>query len=76
MKYRSMNEDAWGLAFGQNLQSKIKDSGFTQGEIADRVDVSRQIFSRYMHGKAVPSAYKVKQLADVLNCTTDDLMNV
>lgn len=76
MKYRSTNEDAWGLEFGKNLQSKIKDSGLTQGEIADRVDVSRQVFSRYIHGRTIPSLYKAKQIAKELGCTVDDLTNV
>ena len=73
MPYHSANESAWGLEFGYKLRTMIDNSGLTQAEIAERIGVSRQIFSRYVHGTAIPSIYKVTQIANIIGCTIDDL---
>ena len=72
--YRIEGESVWGTDFGQNLQRMIKDKNITQSELADEIGVSRQIFSRYIHGDAIPSVYKACQIAKVLECDITDLI--
>ena len=75
MKYRSDDEYKWGVKFGSNLKNRIAVASHTQAELADKIGVSRQIMSRYIQGDAIPSVYKACQIANVLGCSLDDLLN-
>ena len=72
--YKTDDEKEWGLTFGAKLRNAIETSRFTQAEVADKIGVSRQIFSRYIHGNAIPSVYKARQIANILGCTIDELI--
>ena len=74
LTYRIEGETDWAIDFGRNLQRMLNEKHITQSEVADAIGVSRQIFSRYMHGDAIPSTYKACQIAKVLDCDIDDLI--
>lgn len=51
-----------------------KRLGMTMYELADRMGVSVSTVSRWETGEAVPVTTRLGALADVLCCTTDELL--
>ena len=62
-----------------NLQSKIiklrKQSGLSQEDIAEKINVSRQTISRWEVGSAQPDAENLRQLSRLFGVTADYLLN-
>ena len=62
-----------------NLAEKIsklrKEKGWTQEELADRLNVSRQAVSRWENGSALPDAQNILQLSKLFGVTTDYLLH-
>lgn len=52
-----------------------KSNGFSQEELAEKLNVSRQAISRWEMGTAMPDALNIKQLSKLFNVTTDYLLN-
>ena len=61
------------------LQDKIiklrKENGWSQEELAEKLNVSRQAISRWENGSALPDAQNVLQISKLFNVTTDYLLN-
>ncbi len=62
-----------------NLSDKIvelrKKNGFSQEDLADELQVSRQAVSRWEQGTADPSSSNILELSKLFNVTTDYLLN-
>ena len=62
-----------------NLPDKIirlrKENGWSQEELAEKLDVSRQAISRWENGTALPDAKNVLQISKLFHVTTDYLLN-
>lgn len=62
-----------------NLSDKIvelrKKNGFSQEDLADKLQVSRQAVSRWEQGTADPSSSNILELSKLFNVTTDYLLN-
>ena len=62
-----------------NLSDKIvelrKKNGFSQEDLADKLQVSRQAVSRWEQGTADPSSSSILELSKLFNVTTDYLLN-
>ena len=62
-----------------NLADKImklrKQKGFSQEELAEMLNVSRQTISRWEVGTALPDALNLIQLSKVFDISTDYLLN-
>ena len=52
-----------------------KENGWSQEELAEKLDVSRQAISRWENGTALPDAQNVLQISKLFNVTTDYLLN-
>ena len=52
-----------------------KANGWSQEELAEKVDVSRQAISRWENGTALPDAQNVLQISKLFHVTTDYLLN-
>ena len=50
-----------------NLQQEIKACGLTQTEIANRLNVSKQTVSCYVHGKKMPALDTFANLCKILD---------
>ena len=50
-----------------------KKNIFSQADIAERIGVSQQAVAKWETGKSMPRADKLPLLAQLLNCTTDEL---
>lgn len=49
-------------------------NGFSQEEIAEKINISRQAYAKWESGATVPDIEKSKRLADVYGVTIDSLM--
>ena len=60
--------------------STLKDlrilMGLTQEEVATKIGVSCLTYRRWEYGSTVPNAKHIGKLADILNCTSDDIVNL
>ena len=47
----------------------------TQAEISSRMNVSQQAIAKWENENSLPRADKLVQLAKILDCTVDELLN-
>jgi putative transcriptional regulator len=60
--------------FGENLKTLRKEKGFSQEQLAARLNVVRQTISKWEKGLSVPDAEMLMQLAEVLEVNVSDLL--
>jgi transcriptional regulator with XRE-family HTH domain len=72
--YKNNNEVEWGLEFGRNLQAILRSKHIHQGYLAKELGITEAMLSRYIHGTAVPSVYKVCQIANIIECDIGELV--
>ena len=58
---------------GQILFEKRKAMRWTQKKLAEKIDVCDTTYASWESGKAYPNALYLSSLADVFNCTIDEL---
>lgn len=63
------------MNLSEKLVSLRKQKGFTQMDLAERLDVSRQAISRWEVGAAVPSIDNLKVLSELYEVPVDYLLN-
>lgn len=61
--------------FGKTIVQLRKEKGFTQKELADRLNVSDKAVSRWETGKNYPDIETLQQLAAVLDVSVNDLLS-
>ncbi len=61
--------------FRENLTQLRKLHNFSQEELAEKINVSRQTLSKWETGESVPDIEKCMALAGVFDVTLDDLVN-
>lgn len=52
-----------------------KSNGWSQEELAEKLDLSRQAISRWENGTALPDANNILQLSKIFGVTSDYLLN-
>ena len=52
-----------------------KENGWSQEELAEKLDISRQAISRWENGTALPDAQNILQISKLFHVTTDYLLN-
>lgn len=70
-----MTELEWTKQFGFNLKSIMNEWGINQEQLAFEVGVDRTTINRYLNGRCMPTIKSIINLADVFECSTDDLIN-
>ena len=60
--------------FNENLKALRKQKGFTQEELAIRVNVVRQTVSKWEKGLSVPDADALQKIAEVLDVGVNELL--
>ena len=60
--------------FNENLKNVRKSKGFTQAELAVKVNVVRQTVSKWEKGLSVPDADTLQKIADVLEVDVSQLL--
>lgn len=70
-----MSEAEWIDIFGDNLREMLSEYGITQRELADEAGLSESTVSRYLNKQMAPSIFAVINIAHVLNCSIDELVD-
>ncbi len=60
--------------FNENLRELRKSKGFTQEELASKINVVRQTVSKWEKGLSVPDADTLQKIADVLEVEVSQLL--
>ncbi len=60
--------------FNENLKELRKSKGFTQEELASKVNVVRQTVSKWEKGLSVPDADSLQRIAEVLDVEVSQLL--
>ena len=60
--------------FGNKLCNLRKAAGLSQTQLGARLHVTNKAVSKWENGKAMPGLDIVRQLADILNVTVDELL--
>ena len=60
--------------FSDNLKMIRKSKGFTQEELAAKVNVVRQTVSKWEKGLSVPDAVTLQKIAEVLDVSVNELL--
>ncbi len=63
-------------SFGQNLKNLRKRANFTQSELSITLSIARQSISKWENDQASPSISLLIALANALECTLEELLNV
>lgn len=61
--------------FKDNLIALRKINNFSQEELAEKLQISRQTLSKYETGESLPDIDKCKMLAEIFDVSLDDLVN-
>ena len=62
------------MNFSEKLLTLRKSRDFTQEQLAEKLDVSRQSISKWESGQAVPELEKIVALSGIFDVTTDYLL--
>ena len=58
-----------------NLISLRKLNGYTQGQIAEKIGITRQAYAKWENGSTVPDVDRASQLAKLYGISIDSLMD-
>lgn len=64
----TVSESYWRIMFSRRLQKAMDLAGFGQRELADAIDASQSVISKYLNGKSIPNLYVAERMAEVLEC--------
>jgi len=57
-----------------NIRRLMDDRNLTQVQLADAAGISQPFVHKLLHGKALPNAVDLRNVAEVLGVSSDDLM--
>lgn len=63
------------MAFSENVRKARESEGLSQEDFAERIGVTQQMISKYESGIKLPSISTLADIADVLDCSTDYLLD-
>lgn len=70
-----MDENKWLECFGKNLTRMVSEAGYTRRELADATGLAESTIGRYMKGDYIPKATALINIASILLCDINDLIN-
>ena len=70
-----MTEAQWLKEFSVNLVSLMGEAGYTQKELAEDAGLSVSTINRYINGTHIPKATALVNIATVLSCSLDELID-
>ena len=62
------------MNFGENLQTLRKQNNYSQEDLADKLQVSRQAVSKWESGTGFPETEKLISICDLFDCSMDELV--
>ena len=70
-----MTEVEWLDIFASNLTSAMKDSGFTQVELAEESGLAQSTISSYLNKQKLPGIKAVLNISYALDCEVGELID-
>lgn len=67
-----LTEEQEKKEFAYRLRSLMNRKWVTQEQLADQVNTSQVMISRYVRGETIPSAIILRKIAKALECSMDD----
>ena len=64
-----MDKEDMKLYFRVKLKELLEKKHFTQTDLAAHLGTSQQTISRYLNGTFIPDCVRIKQIADILECS-------
>lgn len=71
-----MTELEWMDIFGDNLRDILKEYGITQKQLAEESGICESTISNYINKRMIPSMKSIVNIANALDITTDELINL
>ena len=68
------DKEVWAREFGRRLRKRLYFRGISQAEVAKHCGVSQPTVSKWLTGKTIPDVYKLTTLAELLGCTSADII--
>ncbi len=63
------------MSVGKNVKRYREENGLNQTELAEKVNISQAMIARIESGTKLPSVAILKNIADVLHCSMDELVS-
>lgn len=70
-----MSETEWLDIFGENLRDMLIEQDISQNDFANAIGVDKSTISRYIQKQRMPTIKNVINMAYVLRCDVDELIN-
>jgi len=67
-------EELVNQRLGKTIARRRKAAGYTQEEVAERLDIGKEAFSRIERGIAGASVYRLFELADMFECGVETFL--
>lgn len=64
------------MKFSENLVKLRKEQGWSQEQLAERLEVTRQTIYKWESGQSYPEMDRLMLLSELFHCTIDDLIKV
>ncbi|MDE7222760.1 MAG: FHIPEP family type III secretion protein [Acetatifactor sp.] len=61
--------------FAERFERLRQDQGYTQQRIAEKLGITPQAVSKWENGTSLPDAEMIRSIAQLMDCTTDYLLN-
>ena len=71
-----MTEKEFNKLFAKRIKCRLKFLNIDQRELAKRSGLTEVTVSRYIHGRRKPSTTIVVRIAQALECSPGDLINI
>lgn len=63
------------MQFSENLIKLRKQNGYTQENLAEQLNVSRQAVARWEAGETAPDVYTLQKICEVFGTSADEILN-
>lgn len=70
-----MSEIEWLYIFGENLNDMLIEQDISRNDFANAIGVDRSTVSRYINKQQMPTVKNIVNMAYVLRCDVDELIN-
>jgi transcriptional regulator with XRE-family HTH domain len=71
---KKTTEELVNQRLGKTIARRRKFAGFTQDEVAERLDIGKEALSRLERGIAGASVYRLFELADMFECGVETFL--
>ena len=62
------------MALSEKIMNLRKKNGWSQEELAERLDISRQSVSKWESGESIPTLEKLIRISEIFEVSTDYLL--